>query len=292
MKSVKTVMILAEEKRKRADVLAQQAKDIYTEVSQDWNNIAQRIRDGETSGDPLKDFIATRYFAFDEKTEERFRALQARFKNFQGQYAMLVRVSKERSHAHSDNFVEKTELSVGVLSGDSFILDPPQALFWFPTGGKNAVCYDRFNQNPVYMREGDLTLPLLEDMGLKTSSELQILIGDEEVAGWFEEQRGENYFKVFCGFNAVLGRSVIHPRLSVYLSKKRDEWLKEHDALKAKKVWLEAECKRLKKPGVTDGSVVKMEKEIQEIPERIKAIISEASGWGVNDLDWENATAA
>jgi hypothetical protein len=291
MKSVKVEMALLEERRRRADDLAQQAKDIYTEIMQEWNGIAQRIRDGETTGDPLKDFIVARYFSFDDEVEERYRALQAKFKDFRGQYIMLVRVGKEPIHPHSEKLIERTELCVGVLNGDSFILDPPKALFWFPTGDKSAVCYDRLDKEPANLREQNLTLPLLEDMGLKTSPELQILVGDEEVTNWFAHQLDGKYFEVFCKFNVAFDRSVSYPSLKVYLVEKRTEWLTSYAALKAKKTWLEAECRRLKRVGVNDSNVVNMEREIGGIPHQMELIQIQASKLGIYDVDWENAMA-
>ena len=54
--------------------------------------------------------------------------------------------------------------------------------------------------------------------------------------------------------------------------------------------YLEAECRRLKKSGVTDKAVIKMEEEIHGLSKMMETVIAEAAEWGFNDLDWESAT--
>lgn len=280
---------LLEVKKTRADELNQQAKDLYVEVNQGWNELSQLIREGgQSTGDQLKDFVIVRYGIFGaEEVEQRFRALQEKIKNHQGQYMMLVQAKEDRirfsgpGDVRDSDFITRLELDIGVIDAESLILDPPQ--FFFPTGGKHAICGKPYEESPVGMYEGNLTLHLFEDMGLKTSQELQILVGDQEVIDWFKGQPdSEGYVAVFCEVNYLFGRSVAFPKLTAYLAEERTKVIDGYRSLNARQTWLNLEIKKLegehkKSPRLQTG--------LNSIPEQMSAILERAKKFGLSIED-------
>src|SRR4030042_3937990 len=218
MKTIRQQMTALRKKESRSEKMAQQFKQLQTEINKGWNEIQQRIKDGETTGDQLKDFVITRYLMPSEEIEQRFRALQDRFKGHQGQYVMVVQRKQERicfrgpGQDRDSDYIEKDELNIGVLADDALIIDPRKGSFFFPTGGKHATCNRPYSENPVTIHDGNLTIYLFEDMGLKASPDLQILVGDKEVTEWFSQRdEREGYLPVFCELHRLRGRSLESP---------------------------------------------------------------------------------
>ncbi len=176
--------------------------------------------------------------------------------------------------------VKRIELNIGVLSADSLILDPPKAHFAFPTGGKHAICWRPYRENPVSLHDGDLYIGLFEDQGLKASPELQILVGDQEVTDWFEARpNDENYVAVFCEINHLFGRSVEFPKLTAYLAEERAKVIDEYRSLNARQNWLHLEIKKL---GRQQKQSPKLQAELNGIPGKMNVIWERAKQLGLN----------
>ncbi len=146
MKTIRQQLAALRKKESRCDEMALQAKELYSEVTKGWRDVQQRIKDGETTGDQLKDFVIVRYGLPSEEIEQRFRDLQARFKNHQGQYVMVVQKVREQivfrgpGEGRDNDYAIRTELSIGMLAADSLIINSKSGEFFFPTGGKYATC--------------------------------------------------------------------------------------------------------------------------------------------------------
>lgn len=300
MKTIGETVAELREKEGRVNTLAQQVQTLHKEVMEGWRSLGERIRAGETTGDKIQDLVITRYIIYypDKEIEQRFRVLQERIKSHQGQYVMVMQLKDDQichrgpGQERPSDFVKRIELDIGVLSADSLILDPPKAYFAFPTGGKHATCWRPRRENPVSLHDGDLHIGLFEDQSLKTSPELQIFVGDQEVADWFEAQLdSENYTAVFSEVNRIFGRSVEFPKLTAYLVEERAKVIDEYRSLKARQTWLHLEIKKF---GRQQKQSPKLQTELNGIPGKMNAIRERARQLGVNvkDLSEPVATTA
>jgi len=271
-------------KESQVDVLTKQEKIIYNEARLGWDGIKQLIISGESLGDPLKEFIIVRYGALYEEIEKRYLDIQERFKEHQGQYIMLVKIKKERirfnliGEERPSDYIKVPELNIGVLSADEFLFNPPEGQFFFPTSGKHVTCSDYDSRNSVHVQEGDLTLGFTEDMGLNTSPDLQILVGDHDVVGWFEKQSSPSYSEMFCELNVIFKKSVSFPVLKAYVDLKQAELSEDYKILMARETLLEAESEKLKRLRESDP---RKDKELQNISQRMERILAEAIRLGI-----------
>lgn len=297
MKTIEQKAAELREKEGRVNTLAQEVQTLHKELMEGWHSLRERIRAGETTGDQIRDLIITRYIFIypDKEIEQRFRVLQERIKSHQGQYIMVMQLKDDRivfrgpGQECPGDTVKRIELDIGVLSADSLILDPPKAHFAFPTGGKHATCWRPRRENPVSMHEGDLYIGLFEDQGLKTSPELQIFVGDQEVADWFETQPdSENYTAAFCEVNRLFGRSVEFPKLTAYLAEERAKIIDEYRSLNARQAWLHLEIKKLDRQ---QKQSPKLQTELNGIPGKMNAIRERARQLGVNVKDLREPVA-
>lgn len=204
---LKDAIKMAEKQSRRAAILRQSARVAQKEADTAWTSISERIKNGESSGDMLKDFIIKRFSALDKRIEERFRKLQTKFQKFSGQYIFLAE-TREGQAGPSASIYKYIVLSIGILSGESFILDPPQALFWFPTGNKHALClhHDRSKQIEFKIQKGNLAVSSYSQMDLEVSRNFQILVGDQEVGNWFKKHGNTDPLKALANINHIFER--------------------------------------------------------------------------------------
>lgn len=296
MKTIKQQLAALRKRESRCDKMALQVKELYTEVTKGWSDVKQRIKDGETTGSKLKDLIIVRYGLPSEEIEQRFRDLQARLDNRQGQYVMVMQKKQERicfrgpGQERDSDYATKTELEIGVLTDDQLIIDSRNGQFYFPTGGKHATCWRPRDDEPVTIHDGNLTLHLFEDNCLKTSPDLKIFVGDEEVSGWFAGQsEWDGYAKVFCELNRLAGRSIEFPKLMAYLKEERTKVAEEFKSLIARTTWLQLELKRIGALGRKDAD---MSKELEGTPKKSEVIVAKAAKLGMNYDDLHRAMEA
>ena len=150
------------EKMKQVNVLVQQSQALYKEVSSGYINLGKRIQGGETTGDLLRDLVINRYVFPTEERLQRFRNLNERIEKHQGQYILIVQVEKNQicfrgpGRGGESDFGTKIELTIGVLSAEALILDPPKNQFFFwpqyryqgRRDGQNAIFF-MFNDKPA-----------------------------------------------------------------------------------------------------------------------------------------------
>ncbi len=289
MKTIAQEAAELREKESHVNALAQEVQTLHKEMMAGWHGLGKRIRAGETTGDNIQDLVLTRYIYPDQEIEQRLRLFQEMIKAHQGQYIMVMQVKDDQichrgpGQERPSDFVKKIELDIGVLSADSLIIDAPKAHFAFPTGGQHAMCWHPRRENPVTLHDGDLYIGLFEDNGLKTSPTMQILIGDQAVADWFEARSDrENYTAVFCKLNQIFGRSVEFPKLTAYLAEERAKVIDDFRSLNARQAWINLEIKKLNRE---HKPVTKLQSELNGIPEKMSAIWERAKQLGLNVED-------
>ncbi len=188
-----------EDLRKQAKELRNQSDLLYKKSKEKIKELRKRIREGETTGDKIKDLVILRY-ALNNGVEEIYRSLEKRVKKHVGEFILMIHLSLG---AH--NIGVSKYIGLGILKGDSLIIIDN----WkceFPT--ENYVeCSDIFRYKKFELEEKNLAPPWYRDLALdlnrpleeinyfKPLIALEIKIGDEEVKKWFTENGLLSVFK-------------------------------------------------------------------------------------------------
>lgn len=290
--------LLAEAKK-----VEERARSIFSQADEKTEKLRKNIlKTGATTGDNIKDFIIVRHGLNNPKYEAIYRDLETRVREHGGEF-VLVNIKRQEKflHRHTvvhdlmpdhDDFVVTREtLYLGVLKGDSLILNLADGDCQFPTG-----CYAWWSSGEeVELIEKDLASFWLknivsdlnmspEDNGLKdlvtqlglgmfnkeSRPMLEIKIGDAEVQAWFKEQWNKRLLMVFKKMGDVLKRPITEfPELAEELQRRRKavaerlgELAKERNQIK----------ERVKPPP-----------ELQKIEEKIREQLEIARQLGVPD---------
>ncbi len=210
--------------------LRENAESVSGEVTRKLNDLQKRIQQGETTGDKIRDLVIARYGFISNELEEVYRGLQNRIQQHSDEFVLVV-VKNETFHGCTgfgyipkpQDYVLEENLYLGVLKGNSIIMDISQGECGFPTANY-ARCWD------PYHKETDIVVKNLDtgwfrDLGLSLNKpleckdpqaklreepdfELEVKIGDKEVGAWFNKQRGAHYLVVFQKMAQILDRPI------------------------------------------------------------------------------------
>jgi hypothetical protein len=206
------------EARKRAAIEQAQAK-----VAE----LQERIRNGESTGDAIKDFVIVRY-GVREEIEEVYRCLQERLAAHTGEFILVVAKTEECGVHGSPGFIPRDEdyyidetVYLGVINGEELILDSVKGCE-IPTASY-VPRRNMFRGNKVQKVEGNLSTHWNTDIGYHLDRpleprnpmytlmpdtpqlRLEIRVGDEEVRFWAEQNKGYE-LAFFKQAGTMLGR--------------------------------------------------------------------------------------
>lgn len=310
-KKVKAILCLSE-KAEKAKIIA---GNISAQVDKKVKEIRKKIQSGkETTGDEISDFVIVHHNFLNPMTEAIYRKLQKRVREHKDEFVLVVVRSRERKNSiyhetivfgpRQENYIVvlKEYLFLGVINGDSLVLDLAKGNCQFPTG-RYAQCWDPFCEKEVELvkenlasfwlqylatdlgrpLEGNssldpiaaLTLMMINKKSAESGPEsklakLEIRVGDAEVREWFKKQPDKGRLLIFEEMAELLGRPITgFPELDQELQRRRKvvakrfaEFAKERDQIKGK---------------------IKSPPELQEIEERINEQIELARELGMTD---------
>lgn len=210
--------------------LRENAESVSGEVARKLNDLQERIQQGETTGDKIRDLVIARYGFISNELEEVYRGLQNRIQQHPGEFVLVV-VKNETFHGCTgfgyipkpQDYVLEENLYLGVLKGDSIVIDISHGECGFPTANY-ARCWDPCRKEMDLVGE-NLNTDWFRDLGLNLNKpleckgpqaklreepdfELEVKIGDEEVGAWFKKQRGAHYLVVFQKMAQILDRPI------------------------------------------------------------------------------------
>ena len=273
------------------------AQSVSEQAGQRMNELRERIKHGETTGDRIKDFIIARYGLLSKEIEQVFRDLEARIGQHVGEFVLMI-TKEENFHGctgfgyepKARDFVLDEHLYLGVLRGGALVLNPADGECELPTGN-HIRCWGVW-RGSVGLVEGNITSGWGQDFGHNLNKQfkrrnpsfqqeqdlkLEVKIGDVEVETWFEK-RGGHHLVVFQKASRLLGREIEEsPQLAAELRRRREavakrlkELVQERDQSMGsrRKQGIESEIKRLLgvalELGMADAQLLSIQQLCQE----------------------------
>jgi hypothetical protein len=174
--------------RRAIEVQAQAklASDFFLEELQ---KVRKRINEGETTGDPVRDYVITRMSGFGRELEEIFHEANRRLKGRIGEFA-LARFTYRRMLRSGSNPLYKPQESfaLGVLNADALIIerDPKTKVLSCRLPVGNQIT-ENMHGNEFFMG-----IPHNFDLGLMRAGSIEgftdhFVIGDTEVMQWMTQ---------------------------------------------------------------------------------------------------------
>ncbi len=225
--------IIAEEIQivvKKQDEAAQkgdEAQGAYKEVNGQWKLIRDKIKQGESSGDSIRDFAIVRYGYPMEKYEETYRLIDERVKLHNGEFVLMIERSESLhgcfgmgATATNDDYHVDTYFYLGLIDGTGLEIDPPNGNCSIPT--KGVVSLGKFRDgvelstqkiSSTYLRDFAFLNQTLEPRNpmyrfrKEEFKVLELIIGDAEVKEWFSTEPTSSLM-VFQSAARLLGRDI------------------------------------------------------------------------------------
>ena len=188
--------------------LKKDAEKLIEQANRDFAKLQSRIKNGETTGDEIKDFVIAKYGFLNEKLEGVYRDLQNRAQRSVGEFVLAV-VRRELQRGCTGfggrGYVAiETSLYLGVLNKGKMIFNCAKGSMVFPS--ENHVVYGSRSEKISVVAGGlsirsllgdaveialQLNKPLktegedfLGGLGSGGKKELEIMIGDKEIKDW------------------------------------------------------------------------------------------------------------
>lgn len=239
------------------------AQSVSAEAHEKIEQLRERIRQGETTGDKIKDFIIARYGFLDDGIEATYRALEARLCQHVGEFILMI-VKQEiffgctgfGQKPRDRDFLLTEHFYLGVLKDGALVLNIAGGKCEIPTGNY-AECLNLLSEKSELVEENlnsrwgydfgiDLDRPIkrrnpMARLQKKPDLKLELKVGDEEVRAWFEQRNGP-HLVIFQKSAQLLGRPIAEfLQLSAELQRRREAiakrligLVKERDQLKKK----------------------------------------------------------
>lgn len=277
----------------KARKVEERARGIFSQAGEKTEELRKSIlKTDETTGDKIKDFTIVRHGLGlnNPKYEAAYRDLETRIQEHRGEFILAVIKRREKFlHRYTavsglmpdpENFVVTREtLYLGVLKGDSLILNLANGNCQFPTGCyawwssceevklvkedlasfwlKNIV--SDLNMSPEDNGLSDLVTQLGLGMFNKDPRPIiEIKIGDAEVQAWFKGQGDKRLLMIFKKMGDVLKRPITEfPELDKELQRRRE-------AVAERLEKLAKERNRIKEKVEPPPELQKVEEEIRE----------------------------
>mgnify|MGYP001582145151 CR=1 FL=1 len=235
MRGIKQELDLLTELQGQAGKLQKSAEVDIAEASKIMKALQGRVKDGETTGDRIKDFVLVRYGFLSDEIEAVYRDIEKRVKAHVGEFVFVFSAKDEHEgctgFGGKGYYVRKNNLYLGILKKDFLILDKPDKGCSFPT--ERFVCFEdsrkcktidknlsedsvkdgiwskanfglslQETEGPVNFR----TIFRISHRGEEESPELVLKIGDKEVDEWFLERNFIGLISVYEKMALELGR--------------------------------------------------------------------------------------
>jgi hypothetical protein len=200
--------------------------------------LRDRIRNGDSTGDHITDFMIARHGIVDTQSENVYRELEAKLEGRVGELTLVARAEVKKEHSGPTNgpfgrfsgtgYIERGFL-LGVLTGDTLSLPLQNANInsFLRTGAKHVLCpslyrehvelcpsdtpLDSFLDNivvPVHLNKPlDVTNVFASLRPQKVVHALEVVVGNDAVSTWFEEE-GAHALLLFREAARLLGRTV------------------------------------------------------------------------------------
>ena len=219
--------------RVEATSITSKGQSLFAAANEKIRELCGRIRNGETTGDKVKDFVVASVGPYQE-AEDMLHGLEKRVREHQGKFVLMVH--RDESFHGCTGFGHEPEpreysldeeVCLAVIRGDSLsiALSEDKCSCEIPTGNF-AICHNVHRESaslvgrnlPRYL--GDVAFWLLLDKPLEIKNpftagmaeiekrpilQLEIKIGDDEVTAWFKERRLDVLLRKMAN---LLGRPV------------------------------------------------------------------------------------
>ena len=186
-----------------------------------FTKLKERLANGETTGDHIRDIVVRFKGTYDEELERRYRKLEERLQGKAGELVLFtysinkctrrVFVPTPRDQNEYDDF---WYVVCGVLSNDKLRLAkrislPIEQLI---TAGFSLFCEMKFDiEKDDPFDDFYHSSPALDgyaDITVRDGHELMFLVGDDAVRLWFTQRRQPQQFRKCCD---LLGKLVLEP---------------------------------------------------------------------------------
>lgn len=214
-----------------AQVMRTDAFALSVEADKTIAGVRKRIREGESTRDPLRDLLIVRYGLEALSYEERYRDIQEQVRLHKGEFVLVVARREEVSgwdipEPRSHDYVLRTSIGLGFLEDDKLVIEPKDQTLTHAGGlrspalpdfgaGKcefptNAFAFYDDGQFRHEVSKVDRNLPagltaLDEDLNLKNRffvpfgdksvKKLQVFIGNTVVQDWFSRTHKQDLFE-------------------------------------------------------------------------------------------------
>ena len=188
--------------------LKEDAEKLVDQANRDFAKLQSRIKNGQTTGDEIKDFVIVKYGFLSEELEGAYRDLQNRVQRSVSEFVLaVVRYELQQGctgFGGRGYTAIETSLYLGVLNKGKMIFNCAKGSVVFSS--KNHVVYGKRNEKITTVAGGLSIRGLLGDVvdialqlnkPLKTEGEdflggfggggkkeLEIMIGDKEIKDW------------------------------------------------------------------------------------------------------------
>ena len=278
-------------------------KQLSEEINDTRKTIAELILAGESTGDPISDYVHA-YYRGSGTVDEKLRVISAKLKGRKGELVLASFKFKKQtffggpSHRESQaDYSSREVFYLGLLSEESLLLDLKTGKAGLPTGGMH-VRYLTSGTQGFEISEGNVCdqqvftdLIGLAEMVILGSyppilqNKIKLVYGDEEVVGWILNQaalpliKGE-FLADFYRMARMLGKVVQNDWIIKAADDRKTLLLNQLELLVLDKKRLDIEIRRIPE-GKTLGG--KEQDAIFTLGSKIQGITEEIRGLGGED---------